>query len=85
MRRFPGFELIEDAVPDQSTILRFRHLLERHQLTQKLFELVRGLLKQKRLVLKSGIVDATIIDAPPSTKSDPEAGKEERALVVTFG
>jgi IS5 family transposase len=71
MRRFAGIELIEDAVPDESTILRFRHLLERHQLTQKLFELVRGLLEQKRLLLKSGtIVDATIIDAPPSTKNE---------------
>ncbi|HJS92147.1 MAG TPA: IS5 family transposase [Steroidobacteraceae bacterium] len=78
MRRFAGIELIEDAVPDESTILRFRHVLERHQLTQKIFELVRGLLEQKRLLLKSGtIVDATIIDAPPSTKNgtksrDPE-------------
>jgi len=71
MRRFAGVELIDDAVPDESTILRFRHLLERHQLTQKLFELVRGLLEQKRLLLKSGtIVDATIIDAPPSTKNE---------------
>lgn len=71
MRRFAGIELIEDAVPDESTILRFRHLLERYQLTQKLFELVRGLLEQKRLLLKSGtIVDATIIDAPPSTKNE---------------
>ena len=62
MRRFAGIELIEDAVPDESTILRFRHLLERHQLTQKIFELVRGLLEQKRLLPKSGtIVDVTII------------------------
>lgn len=78
MRRFAGIELIDDAVPDESTILRFRHLLERHQLTQKLFELVRGLLEQKRLLLKSGtIVDATIIDAPPSTKNEAKARDPE--------
>ena len=78
MRRFAGIELIEDAVPDESTILRFRHLLERHQLTQKIFELVRGLLEQKRLLLKSGtIVDATIIDAPPSTKNEAKSRDPE--------
>ena len=78
MRRFAGVELIEDAVPDESTILRFRHLLERHQLTQRLFELVRGLLEQKRLLLKSGtIVDATIIDAPPSTKNEAKSRDPE--------
>ena len=78
MRRFAGIELIEDAVPDESTILRFRHLLERHQLTQKIFELVRGLLEQKRLLLKSGtIVDATIIDAPPSTKNEGKSRDPE--------
>jgi transposase, IS5 family len=78
MRRFAGIELIEDAVPDESTILRFRHLLEQHQLTQKLFELVRGLLEQKRLLLKSGtIVDATIIDAPPSTKNEAKSRDPE--------
>ena len=78
MRRFAGIELVEDAVPDESTILRFRHLLERHQLTQKIFELVRGLLEQKRLMLKSGtIVDATIIDAPPSTKNEAKSRDPE--------
>ena len=78
MRRFAGIELIDDAIPDESTILRFRHLLERHQLTQKLFELVRRLLEQKRLLLKSGtIVDATIIDAPPSTKNEAKARDPE--------
>lgn len=78
MRRFAGIELIEEAVPDESTILRFRHLLERHQLTHKIFELVRGLLEQKRLLLKSGtIVDATIIDAPPSTKNEAKSRDPE--------
>jgi transposase, IS5 family len=78
MRRFAGIELIDDAVPDETTILRFRHLLEQHQLTEQIFALVRGLLEQKRLLLKSGtIVDATIIDAPPSTKNEAKARDPE--------
>ena len=78
MRRFAGVELVDDAIPDESTILRFRHLLERHQLTERIFALVRGLLEEKRLLLKSGtIVDATIIEAPPSTKNEAKARDPE--------
>ena len=78
MRRFAGIELLEDAVPDESTILRFRHLLEQHRLSEQIFALVRGLLESKRLLLKSGtIVDATIIDAPPSTKNEAKARDPE--------
>jgi IS5 family transposase len=78
MRRFAQVELLDDAVPDESTILRFRHLLEQHKLTEQLFGLVRGLLESKRLMLKSGtIVDATIIDAPPSTKNQAKARDPE--------
>lgn len=78
MRRFAGIELVDDAVPDESTILRFRHLLERHGLSKQIFALVRWLLEQKRLLLKSGtIVDATIIDAPPSTKNEAKARDPE--------
>lgn len=78
MRRFSGIELAEDTIPDETTILHFRHLLEKHQLTAKIFAEVRTLLEEKRLLLKSGtIVDATIISAPSSTKNasksrDPE-------------
>ena len=78
MRRFARIELVDDAVPDETTILRFRHLLEQHKLTEQIFALVRGLLEQKRLLLKSGtIVDATIIDAPPSTKNEAKARDPE--------
>jgi IS5 family transposase len=91
MRRFAGIELMEDAVPDESTILRFRHLLEQHRLTERIFGLVRGLLEQKRLLLKSGtIVDATIIEAPPSTKNsagarDPEMHQGKKGKDWHFG
>jgi IS5 family transposase len=78
MRRFAGLELAEDAIPDESTILRFRHLLEKHQLTARIFAEIRTLLEEKRLLLKSGtIVDATIIAAPPSTKNAAEARDPE--------
>jgi IS5 family transposase len=78
MRRFAQIELLDDAVPDESTILRFRHLLEQHKLTEQIFGLVRELLESKRLMLKSGtIVDATIIDAPPSTKNEAKGRDPE--------
>ena len=91
MRRFVGVELGDDDVPDESTILRFRHLLERHGLTKAIFAQVRNLLEEKRLLLKSGtIVDATIISAPSSTKNqeekrDPEMRQTKKGNVWYFG
>jgi IS5 family transposase len=91
MRRFAGIELSDDAIPDESTILRFRHLLEKHYLTQAIFAQVRTLLEQKRLLLRSGtIVDATIIEAPPSTKNaeqarDPEMHQTRKGKDWHFG
>jgi IS5 family transposase len=91
IRRFVGVELGEDTVPDETTILRFRHLLEKHDLTAAIFEEVRGLLEEKRLLLKTGtIVDATIISAPSSTKNrqetrDPEMKQTKKGNVWFFG
>ena len=91
MRRFARVELAEDVVPDESTILRFRHLLERHRLTAALFEAVKDLLAAKRLLVKSGtIVDATIIAAPSSTKNaaaarDPEMKQTRKGNAWHFG
>lgn len=91
MRRFAGIELSEDDIPDESTILRFRHLLEEHQLTEQIFAEIRTLLEEKRLLLKSGtIVDATIIAAPPSTKNaakarDPEMHQTRKGKQWHFG
>jgi transposase, IS5 family len=91
MRRFARVELGEDAVPDETTILHFRHLLEQHQLTEQLFALVRGLLETKGLLLKAGtIVDATIITAPTSTKNatgerDPEMRQTRKGNAWYFG
>jgi len=70
MRRYVGIELSDNPVPDETTILNFRRLLERHQLTQAIFKAVSKLLSEKRLLLKSGtLVDATISNAPSSTLS----------------
>jgi len=78
MRRFAGIELMGHDIPDETTILRFRHLLEQRQLTERIFAEIRSLLEEKRLLLKSGtIVDATIIAAPPSTKNEQKARDPE--------
>jgi transposase, IS5 family len=91
MRRFARVELGHDVVPDETTILRFRHLLEQHRLTATMFEAINGLLTEKRLLLKAGtIVDATIIAAPSSTKNatqtrDPEMKQTRKGQSWHFG
>jgi len=91
MRRFAQVELLDDRVPDESTILRFRHLLEQHRLTAQMFTAVTTLLEEQRLLLKAGtIVDATIIAAPSSTKNatqtrDPEMKQTRKGNQWYFG
>ena len=91
MRRFVGVELSEEAVPDETTILRFRRLVEEQHLTEQLFALVRGLLEARGLLVKSGtIVDATILSAPSSTKNasgtrDPEMRQARKGKTWYFG
>lgn len=91
MRQFARVELGDDTVPDESTILRFRHLLEQHQLPAQLFAAVRTLLEDKGLLLKAGtIVDATILHAPSSTKNatdtrDPEMRQARKGKTWVFG
>ena len=91
MRRFARVELGDEVVPDESTILRFRHLLERHGLIQAIFDSITGLLEERRLLLRSGtIVDATIIAAPSSTKNasasrDPEMKQTRKGRNWHFG
>jgi IS5 family transposase len=91
MRRFVGLELSDDAIPDETTILHFRHLLERHQLTEAMFGLVRGLLESRGVLVKHGtVVDATIIEAPSSTKNatatrDPEMKQGRKGHGWHFG
>jgi len=91
MRRFAGLELIDDALPDETTILNFRRLLERHQLTAQMMNVINDVLTGKGLLLKGGtMVDATIIHAPPSTKNrdktrDPEMHQTKKGNQWYFG
>lgn len=78
MRRFAGIDLSDDAIPDETTILNFRHLLERYKLTERIFEKTRHYLSDKGLLLREGtIVDATIINAPSSTKNSDRSRDTE--------
>ena len=91
LRRFAGIELGQDEVPDETTILNFRHLLERHQLTRKLFQQVTNHLEHQGLLVREGtIVDATIIAAPRSRKNasgqqDPEMSSTRKGTDWFFG
>ena len=70
MRRFVGIDLGREAAPDETTVCKFRHLLERHGLADRLFAAVGVHLKEHGFRLSQGtIVDATIIAAAPSTKN----------------
>lgn len=74
MRRFVGIDLGRERVPDETTICKFRHLLEQHDLERGLFEQVhRHLERQGMKVSRGTIVDATIINAPSSTKNQDNA------------
>jgi IS5 family transposase len=91
MRTFAGIDLSVEAVPDATTLLNFRHLLEAHELTAKIFSEVAMLLGEKKLLMREGtIVDATIIAAPSSTKNerkerDPEMHQVRKGNAWHFG
>ncbi len=89
MRRFAGLKL--ERIPDETTILNFRRLLERHQLGEKLFKAINRKLDEAGLLLKEGtIVDATIIAAPSATKNasgerDPDMHQTKTGNAWHFG
>ena len=56
MRRFAGIDLMGHDIPDETTVLRFRHLLEQQQLTERIFAEIRSLLEEKRRLLESGTI-----------------------------
>jgi len=86
-----GIDLGREPVPDETTILNFRHLLERHDLARELFERVNAYLASRGLQVKGGtILDATIIAAPSSTKNkalarDPEMRQTRKGQQWYFG
>jgi IS5 family transposase len=91
MRRFVGIDLGREPVPDETTVCRFRHLLEEHDLGRRLFDEVQRHLAAKGLKVATGtIVDATIINAPSSTKNadkarDPEMRQTKKGNQWYFG
>ena len=91
LRRFVGIDLGREPVPDETTVCKFRHLLEEHRLGGKLFEEVNEYLKEFGMAVNRGtIVDATIIHAPSSTKNrqkarDPEMHQTRKGNQWYFG
>lgn len=90
-REFAGLDEGMTRLPDESTILRFRHLLETHGLAVQMLTLVNEILSEKGLMLKTGsAVDATLISAPSSTKNgsgtrDPEMHQTKKGNRWYFG
>jgi len=91
LRRFAGVDLGLAAAPDETTILRFRHLLEQHELCGQMLDAVNLYLDSKGIRISTGtIVDATIINAPSSTKNstkerDPEMHQTRKGQQWYFG
>jgi IS5 family transposase len=91
MRRFAGVCTDADVIPDETSILNFRRLLEVHKLTEQLFGAINSYLSEHGLILGKGtIVDATIINAPSSTKNankqrDPDMHQTRKGKQWYFG
>jgi transposase, IS5 family len=91
MRRFAGVQADDDVIPDETSILNFRRLLERHKLTERLLTEINAHLSERGLFVGQGtIVDATIINAPSSTKNaekkrDPQMHQTRKGKQWYFG
>ena len=91
MRRFMGLDFALEQVPDATTLLHFRHLLEEHRLGEKLLESQNEIFTEQGWIMRGGsIVDATIIAAPSSTKNatgtrDPEMHQSKKGNQWYFG
>ena len=91
MRLFVGIDLGQEPVPDETTVCKFRHLLEEHKLGGEMLERVNVHLQEKGVRITTGtIVDATIIHAPSSTKNreekrDPEMHQTKKGKQWYFG
>lgn len=90
-QKFLGLDLISDKVPDETTILNFRHFLEKYNLSEAIFDAVNHFLEEKNLLVKEGTsMDATLITAPTSTKNknksrDPEMSSTKKNDQWYFG
>ncbi len=90
-REFAGLDGWTQRLPDETTILRFRHLLQKHKLADQMLATVNELLRSKGLMLRAGtVVDATLIGAPSSTKNaagqrDPEMHQTKKGKQWYYG
>ncbi len=88
LRQFAGLHL--DRIPDETTILNFRRLLEKHEFADGILQVINGYLGDRGLMLRKGtVVDATIIHAPSSTKNkdgkrDPELHQTKKGNMYLF-
>ena len=91
IRQFVGLDLGRESAPDATTLLKFRHLLEEHKLTETIFATIKAHLASQGLMLREGtVVDATIIAAPSSTKNakgerDPQMHQTKKGNQWHFG
>lgn len=91
IRGFVGIDLTHEPALVAATLLKFRRLLEKHNLTRRIFDEINGHLASKGLIMREGtIVDATLIAAPPSTKNrdekrDPEMHQSKKGKNWFFG
>ena len=91
MRKFMGINFFEQDVPDATTLLHFRHLLEAHGIGKLFFDAINRCLEQAGRMMRGGsIVDATLISAPSSTKNrekkrDPEMHQTKKGNQWHFG
>jgi IS5 family transposase len=91
MRKFTGIDFMTEAVPDETTLCKFRHLLEENGLNKLFFDAINRVMVQTGHMMKGGtIVDATIINAPSSTKNaekkrDPEMHQTKKGNEWKFG
>ncbi len=90
-QKFLGIDLMRESVPDETTVCKFRHMLERNKMQEEFLGIVNKLLGEKGYFMKKGtIVDATLIDAPSSTKNkkkkrDPEMSSTRKGNQWYFG
>jgi len=91
MRSFMGINFMTEQVPDATTLLKFRHLLEKHNIAEVFFRAIVNTLEQNGYMMRGGsIVDATLISAPSSTKNakkerDPEMQQTKKGNAWYFG
>jgi len=91
MRTFMGVNFLDEQVPDATTLLKFRHLLEKHNIGKVFFDAIKRSLEERGHMMRGGsIVDATLINAPSSTKNekkerDPEMHQTKKGNVWHFG